>query len=135
MSQITQEEFLADVRHEVETIKKLATTSETSRLDLSKFQHSRRDNCIYGQMTGDCRSKRACQLITKACVRLAIPRLIKNSRNSFEEIQDAIDKPLTGEMEGRLNYFSMLETYLYLNDSKPENIINYLKGKTETLEL
>lgn len=135
MSQITHEQFLADVRHEVETIKKLATPEEISRLKFKRFNPDSKSNCIYGQMTGDCRSIRACDLLSSACVRVTHNRKVKLHESTFEEILEVINGPLKGRMKDDLNYISMLETYILLKDSKSKNIMDYLKGKTETLEL
>ena len=62
-------EFLADVRHEVEMLKKNATEKELGKLDFEDLDPHNAKLCIYGQMTGRCSSERAKILMDKSCIR------------------------------------------------------------------
>jgi hypothetical protein len=126
MKKKTRAEFIEEVRVEIEHIKAKATWREKNKLDFSKFSVNSPWNCIYGLMTGDCRSARAKKLYPKtyACTgKLAQSSRIPFSNQDFEQIDGA-------------NHFTPLEKYLFMV-KKPthQNIIAYLKGEVETLEL
>ena len=63
---MTEKEFIAEVRKEILTIKKLATDEEKSRLDIKKFSPDFIHTCLYGLMTGHCHSARAKELYAKS---------------------------------------------------------------------
>ncbi len=90
-------EFLKDVLHEINMLKTNATKTELERLDFDDFSPSRRDGCIYGQMTGNCNSKRAKELMDKSCIR-GFDMQKKNRTNklldkvlTFSEVKNLID--------------------------------------------
>lgn len=123
MGTLTKKTFLEEVRAEIETIKARATKEEIDRLDLQTFHPSRTSNCIYGQMTGDCDSERAVELMAK----------------KYEDIgalgsQSFTDLKKWGHFEENEN-FTPLEVYITMKGAKPENVIAYLKGEAETLKL
>ena len=63
-------EFLQDVAHGVKMLKKHAFKTELIKLNLETFDQRRVSECIYGQMTGHCGSKRAKRLMDKSCIRV-----------------------------------------------------------------
>lgn len=139
---ISKEQFIADVRHEVEMLKKHGFKKELAQLDFSHFDYNSPRNCIYGQMTGSCESPRAKSLMTKACVRVThVAEGVDGIVGEFDEMKDLINGKYTGqpwkhkERFRTYNFLSMIETYICLHGSKPKNIIDYLKGEVETLEL
>lgn len=145
MSNITKEQFLQDVRTEVESLKANATPEEVANLNIKTFDFDNQDNCIYGQMTGSCESVRAKELMDKACVR--VTNVIKWGMRdrTFEAFKDNINGEYTGQTWGHdrtdgtyqrsYSHLSMVEYYISLDGSSPENIMKYLKGEVETLEL
>ncbi len=143
MSKITKKQFLADVEHEVRAIKANATPEEIEKLNFSRLNPLRPTNCIYGQMTGICNSKRAEELMNKSCIRQTVQTkygVEDFEDKSFTEIKGLINgeyKKSTWEVSsGRTySYLSALEAYICLKGAKNENIIKFLKGETETLEL
>lgn len=100
------------------------------------------DNCIYGQMTGSCENSRAKELMDKACVRVTNKDSNSFEHRKFEEVIDKINGAYEqqtwvpkGFHERNYTYLSMVEAYIFLNGSSPKNIMDYLKGEVETLEL
>lgn len=126
MKKKTREEFIEEVRAEIEHIKTNAKKKEIAKLDFLHFSFCSPWRCIYGQMTGDCRSPRAKKLYPKKYVYTGSSGAggrIPFSKQSFVEREDE-------------NNFTPLEKYLYIVKTKThENIIAYLKGEVETLEL
>jgi hypothetical protein len=138
-----KQQFLKDVRDEIDAIKKHATKEEIGNLDFNKLYPDRENSCVYGLMTGNCHSRRAAVLITKCCQRYfkrddtqdmpvskgfkAIKGLINGAKvNGFvsERIQ-----------EYDITHFSSLETYILLPEAKNKNVIEYLKGESGRLVL
>lgn len=137
---ISKEEFLADVRAEVEALKRHAFKTEIKRLNLSFFNPSSMYNCIYGQMTGSCKNNRAKKLMGLACKRVAHHGAEKYEKAKFNKVSKYINGEYKAQMwlpnSGRnFDYLSLLETYILLKGAKPENIIKYLKGVVDELEL
>ncbi len=139
MKQLTQKQFLLDVRTEVEALKKHATKDEIGNLNFSYFDPESQYGCIYGQMTGRCTSARAKELMDLSCVRVAVGDSLAYSKKDLPDILKKINGQYNGQMwnQGFRNfeYLSMIETYILLADSKPKNIIAYLKGEKEKLVL
>lgn len=143
MENYTVEQFLEDVRKEVDAVKLNATPNEIARLEFKKLEPTSFTRCIYGQMTGDCQSLRASELILLCC-----PRYFENNLGNYESLEDAV-----GEVNGKqiagigspeklyqhrsdwLIHLSALEAYILAPEAKSENLIAYLKGETDTLDL
>jgi len=139
---ITKEQFLADVRTEVESLKQNATPEEVARLNIEDFNPMNMSKCIYGQMTGSCENKRAKELMDKACVRVTRDDSRKFENKSFDEVAGKINGEYTqqtwkprGWHDRDYDYLSMVEAYIFLKGSSPKNIMDYLKGEVDTLEL
>jgi hypothetical protein len=114
-------EFLAMVQEELDTIKTKATKEEIGKLELSKFSHRSRYECIYGLMTGICKSDRAKEIFGK----------------TFDNIPKWIDyQPFSKQSLKKGNNFTPLEKYLYMVDEYQHiKIIQYLKNIIETISL
>lgn len=142
----TYEKFIADVTVEANNIKIYATEEEKSRLNSKLLEPSSSKQCIYGQMTGSCFNDRAIELISKCTPRYftdgAMPYLF-NGAAKFESIaQHVCDEPVEDFRKRRttlyceVRYFSAIETFISMRSSTSnENIIKYIKGEIETLEL
>lgn len=142
MGKITREQFLQDVRTEVESLKVHATKSEISELNIKTFNPMKKHLCIYGQMTGSCESKRAKELMDKACVRVTNSDGDAFVWEKFDKVADKINGEYTGQTwekatvsKRAYTYLSMVEAYIFLDGSSPKNIIDYLNGDVDTLEL
>lgn len=146
MAKYTKSQFLIDVAKEAKAIKKHATEREIARLDFSSLEPDQPENCIYGQMTGNCKSSRACRLIFNCCQRYICNTYEgKIKENGFADIKgnvngekiDGIDTPrkLKREREVSLDHFSALEAYILLPNAKNKNLIAFLKGERKDLVL
>lgn len=115
--------FTKLVLDELEAIKTKATKEEIDRLDFTTLDVKNNFKCIYGQMTGDCFSKRAKELMPKSFDYLFGTLGDKDYRfqnQSFEK----------GES------FTALEKYLGMCDSvMHKKIIQYLKGEIQEIKL
>ena len=132
----TKKDFLEKVKHEVEAIKLSATKKEISELEFDWLNPNSFYKCIYGQMTGHCRSQRALELISKACSVL-VNRHHESTGSTFSVMKKHIHGPYEKELMNLhlVEYLSALEAYILLKGSKNKHIIEYLKGETQTLKL
>ncbi len=142
MSKITKKQFLADVMHEIEMLKKHATPEEIGRLDFNNFRPSGITSCIYGQMTYKCTSDRAKELMGASCIRQM--KLSSGctdlNQKGFETISGMINGPYDSRTWNRYgsrdwSYLSALEGYINLKGAKNKEIISYLKGEIPKLTL
>lgn len=132
----TKKQFLADVAIEAKAIKKNATTEEVRLLDFTTFRPDHKTRCIYGQMTGNCRSDRARELIGICC-----PRYVVNDFNGqsdfkyFSRIKQSVDGEKVELEMGEIDFLSMIESYILRPTAKAKNLIAYLKDETKELVL
>lgn len=114
-------EFLSLVQNELDTIKAKATKEEIKKLDFIKFVHSSRHECIYGLMTGNCKSERAKELYPKMFN--SAPKWVQYEAFSKQSYKKG-------------GCFTPLEKYLYMVDENQHfKIIQYLKNKIKTIIL
>jgi hypothetical protein len=140
----TFEQLKEDVRKEAEALKVHATKGEREKLDFKTLNAAHASLCYYGQMTGNCYSQRAAELIKKCCCRFfngdVMPDL-EEDNNDFEAIQSGnVGTEVEGFINarispGRLTYYSAIEAYILLPEAQNANLIAYLRGETETLTL
>jgi hypothetical protein len=111
-----------DVRKEAEALRVHATKEERERLDIETMipYHCKKD--IYGQMTGEFDSARATELKQK-CAAVFVDG-------------DVQDFKAIGIHECFTDFsWSPIEYYELCAEAKNANLIAYLRGETETLEL
>lgn len=108
--------YLQRVSKEIEGIKKHTTKEQKNKLDFLNFHPDSQYRCIYGQMTGDCYSDEAIELIKK----IKSPCIYTFRRNS----EWGGDRRLTA-----------LESYIYLYPNDTEKIMKYIKGKISSFKL
>lgn len=152
--EMKKQDFLNDVEYEVKMLKKHATEKELDKMDFNKLNSQHPEFCIYGQITGDCQSKRAKILMDKSCIRvmdigggardllkktfLEIKKGINGKNNGQGWLNDGGDRDhvsLFGKGSRDYRYLSVLEGYICTKGAKTEHIIQYLKGEIETLKL
>jgi hypothetical protein len=143
----TFEQLKEDVRKEAEALRVHATKDELKQLNLRWFDPGDYNSCIYGQATGDCHSKRAAELIEKCCVRFFKNRVEGTGRftaikdEGFEGIMKRVNGTnVDGFIESRIHWgkpmhFSAIEAYILLPEANNANLIAFLKGETDNLEL
>lgn len=144
-------EFLKDVEHEVKMLKQHATLEELSNLGFNYFDPQSPTGCIYGQMTGNCTSIRANELMNKSCVRVWDLKRMYNDellQNKGEELSfTKVKEFINGKFDNQgwskwdefyvrdYHYLSALEGYIGLKGSNVEHIFDYLTGKVDELKL
>lgn len=117
------EELKQLVREEAEKLLALSTQMERNALDFSSFDPCNAAHCVYGQMAGHCRSNRAMELL-EACAK---PYMI--------DIEGDLCDDGAVFHQGLLVNYSPIESYIMLPGAKNANLLAYLKGETDTLEL
>jgi len=132
---MTKAEFLKDVEHEVEMLKKHATKEELNRLDFVNLDPADGMCCIYGQATGHCRSNRAQDLILKCCKRVVAFDGDIPGEPFSQSIKPFINGAPSLSNIDSCHHISSIESYIMLKGAKNQNIIKYLKGETKTLTL
>jgi len=116
------------VRKEAKNLIANSTAAERAKLSIKYLRTQSSSACIYGQMTGDCYSYRAEELIELSCEKV-YRRTISNN--------------ITGELNGkpasgmRMTYWSPIEIFIDipLNQMNGNNkrLVAYLKGETKRL--
>jgi hypothetical protein len=130
----TEEQFKADVIAECKAIKDHATENE--RLRIWSIDAQDPEECIYGRMTGNCRSSRAKELINLCCIK-TVENCGFNPAYGFESAIRKIT-PSKVTIDGEyfhIEYLSALEAYIMLPVANISAIQDYLTGHTETLTL
>lgn len=121
-----KKDFLVEVMSEIENIKAKATPHEISRLNITDFSHASPTKCIYGQMTGECTSKRAKELT---------PKVYDIIGGEIFETYTPFTKQVMTIRDGWAS-FTPLEKYLYMvKRPMHRRIVAYLKGEIDTLKL
>jgi len=105
---------------EATNLKENATSEELARLDFETLNPRYYDHCIYGQMTGSCFSYRSLDLL-KQC---AVPY----SDFTYRKVEPEYLFADNGSRS-----FSPIEFYIDQTDAQNDTLIDFLKGKIETL--
>lgn len=140
----TAEQFIEDVKKEATALRQHATADEIHRLEVEDLDPSDVRACIYGQMTGNCTSLRASDLIFACC-----SRYFDNDRDQCfidaDEIIHADKGTSAGEAQTAndlfeyrrkdLIFLSAIESYILIPKANVTGLVSYLKGETDTLEL
>lgn len=122
--------YPALVKEEAKNLRKFATPRELSYLDFTSLDPGNASSCIYGQMTDNCFSLRAIELIERSCKRVY---------NESDGINALVGCKLNGSplKSTRVNYWSPIEVFIYKikNQENGANakLISYLKGEIKRL--
>jgi hypothetical protein len=128
---------------EATSIKKLALKRELKKLDFCNLAADDYQNCIYGQMTGDCFNERAYELIRKSC-----PSVIdSNSDGAFkgdlldlkEHAKDnGVEKISEFDDTFRTSFYSPIEVFISRKRNRKNGnnakLVAFLRGETDTLD-
>jgi hypothetical protein len=117
----TFEQLKEDVRKEAEALRVHATKEERERLCFATLEPNNGEQCIYGQMTGECDCERASELI-KQCTSI------------FFESESCGGRFIPSVTFAEYRW-SPIELYILLPEANNANLIAFLRGETETLEL
>jgi hypothetical protein len=138
----TFDQLKEDVRKEAEALRVHATSEELGRLDIDALDPKLNATCIYGLMTTHCNSDRAIHLIEScACRFVKTDSICSIEDNGFKEIQEVINGAKVDNLQQSRKdlfgpgHYSAIEAYILLPEARNENLIAYLRGETETLEL
>lgn len=114
---------------EAKLLKEHSTKKERGKLNYKTLSPSNSQGCIYGQMTSDCKSDRAVELINKCCTEVVstydymklVKRDIVNSVSIREDIKDR-----------DWDFISPIEAYIMIESERNEKdklvkLINYIK--------
>lgn len=107
---------------EARLLKKLATPEEIARLDPYRLDGKSNTKCIYGMMTGSCKSERAKELIDACCTKVYVTK--EGFNNSIE---DSVlgDKPKVAYADERIYFYSSpIEKTIYYSLDNGTRIIN-----------
>ena len=126
---------------EAKKLREYATQDERDSLNFDTLLPTNQASCIYGQMTGYCYSREALNLIRKCALRVYDTKKYDLNANSVKHLNG---EPKNLEVpDARCGlYHSPIEVFIivmaehdnpnYQNNNKV--LIDYLKGKTDTLE-
>lgn len=135
-----EQELLKQVKKEATKLRDNITEEERNKLNYATLAGTSRRRCIYGQITGDCNSYRATNLIKLCAEKVYIN---KAGENHFANIKLSFNK-LNGSPKNliRNQYFSPIEVllydkkkYIYENDNTGiiKKLVNFLKKDSDTL--
>lgn len=133
----TFDDLKSDVKKEAEALRVHATGEELGRLDINRLDPTDKKLCIYGLMTRDCFSPRAADLIDKCAISHfdLMPESVDELNDFFiEKSKDFVEKRSDANIFSTYT-FSAIEAYIYLPEAKNANLIAYLRGETEILDL
>lgn len=143
----TFDNLIDDVKKEAQALRVHATEEERGNINIRDFDPASYDGCIYGMATGSCHSERAAELIEKCCVRFFLNKGEDTSGftairyEGFKGIaKRVISENISDLFESRAGYtapkyFSAIEAYILLPEAKNANLIAYLRGETNDLDL
>lgn len=129
-----QSKILVDlVKKEAKAIKENATEKEIDNLDFDELRPANTQRCIYGQMTGDCYSLRANDLIVKCAKRVYETTGGINKCN----IHKLNGKPflLDNSQLRTQKYHSPIELFILFDEKNNKMLIDYLKGNRKTFKI
>ena len=146
MEKYTVAQLKADVEKEARALRKHALPQEKENLRFGAFCSDGAMSCIYGLLTGDCRSERAAELIYTCC-----PRYFVNQRTGLLSKvghREAVKVVNGTKIEGvstasglrshrakEIRHFSAIEAYILAPNARNANLIAFIKGETNTLKL
>lgn len=112
------------VLEEAGKLRRFATLEERQRLTIRQIEPDSPQDCIYGQMTGYCFSKRAAELLAQC----AVPYSYKPFRFAPPTRADFI-KPPTEDFRN----FSPVECYILTSSAKIIPLAEFIRGDRDTL--
>lgn len=124
---MNKQQFHNLVTKEADHIKSFATKEEINKLDFKRLDPVCVLTCIYGQMTGSCGNERAREITPKTLPFISNARLLPETT---DEWLLRIEKEYHSHQA-----FTPIEAYIVLTDSNNKGLIDYIKGKTNTLNL
>ncbi len=133
-------QLVEETEKEARLLRQYATLDERDNLDLDTFDPLDRQNCIYGQMTGSCFSKRATSLIKK-CAAMVVH--LEEEEDCSIPIEYAPCRLPRGNKRkltltsnrAEQHYFSPIEIYIAQEDADIPQLLAFLQGNSKKLNL
>lgn len=122
------------VKKEADKLKRFATQEEIAKLNFGKLEPTNRNECIYGQMTGDCYSGRANELIVECAERVYSVNKHDNAMDKNNRLNGA--PTIKKTTDRKYWYHSPIEMFIAYDKNKGVNskrLIDYLKGYESNL--
>jgi len=126
-----KEKILTYVQQEIDNLREYATDEQKSKLDFSNFDPDKVHYCIYGQMTGNCYSQEAIKLMKKCLVK----GVLVGSDPLVSEIIPRYKFPFSRRHSLIYRRHSVLENFIVFYPENNEDIIKYIKGDINELNL
>lgn len=128
-----------EVHTEAAKLRESATANELRRVTITHLRPNNFEQCIYGLATGDCRSKRAIQLIIKCAPVVISEQSMKPKEGGLvckpKYAGKASIRRRSLEWGWCADSYSPIEAYILQKGADNAALVRYLKGKTETLDL
>lgn len=135
------DQLVWDVINEAVALREHATAEERWKLDFTTLDAGMNTQCIYGQMTGHCHSKRALELIQSCTPRY----FMHGALSDGDTVKDIIDNTngtsvfdFATNRGGHNQHFSAIEVFINLEGSFPlqvESLVKYLRGESDDLNV
>jgi hypothetical protein len=142
------------VKEECDKLKNTLTDDEKSRIRPGRLDPLNPNMCLYGQITGNCYSRRAQDLIIACCTKVFVPQLHSSDLLTRAKLNGSpweceLDHTGFGEVRRFEKYHSPIEIYIHNLDRMwgshdtingeeyhrfLSNVGTYVRGEIETLE-
>lgn len=135
-----KDRFIWEVTNEAVALRENATQAERGMLNLCTLSAVYTNRCIYGQMTGDCHSDRALELIEKCTPRYFEGGALTVYGSLEEAIANANGTKVQRFKQMRKEryevHFSAIEIFISVApDKKIESLVKYLRGDSNKLNV
>lgn len=130
----TKEELIPYVLQEVEGLRKYATKEQKAKLDLNELNPKWDSECIYGLMTGSCKSLEAAELAAKCGLFISFGRVQTSNTTLKDTLSSLIEEPKVSRSSFN-STFSPMEVYISIRPIDARNILRYIKGSIDELIL
>lgn len=116
-------------KKEAVKLRERATPGELAKLNFEWLDYANPKTCIYGQMTGNCYSDRAKNLIVLCAERIYEKRFTGSNSLTSNVLGGA------PTIEARWDYFSPIEMFIYRAPTKSiKSMISFLQGTSNSLD-
>ncbi len=126
--------FIKHVISEIEALRIHASSEQKAKLDFDSFEPMSGEQCIYGQMTGDCFSAEAAKLIKKCSSKLVTFNTYLKELSDLESYPKIEATEITRD---NTEYYTLLEQFITMLEYNKynQNILSYIKGTSRKLTL
>lgn len=131
-----------DVINEAVALREYATAEEREKLDFTTLDSTDKTRCIYGQMTGDCHSTRALELIQQSTTRYfsGAALSVYASVDRITQFVNGVYVPdfIKERKSEFYAHFSAIEVFINLEPIYPfqvESLVKYLRGESDDLNV